>query len=150
MRIRAFVGVSILAGVFAFPTLTVAQFQQPTSEELKMTADPKYPDAAAVILNLDDKTDSSQRPVSYHSRYMRIKILKESAMDLATVSLGYLRGYDEVAAVSGRTIHADGTIIPLSVKAADLLQAKKGEIERSESTRLNSSHERRSRMPSSA
>jgi hypothetical protein len=134
MRIRAFVGVSILAGVFAFPTLTVAQFQQPTSEELKMTADPKYPDAAAVILNLDDKTDSSQRPVSYHSRYMRIKILKESAMDLATVSLGYLRGYDEVAAVSGRTIHADGTIIPLSVKPADLLQAKKGEIEIRETT----------------
>ena len=65
---------------------------------------------------------------------MRIKILKESAMDLATVSLGYLRGFDDIAAVSGRTIHADGTIVPLNVKPADLLQFKKGETEIRETT----------------
>lgn len=135
MRIRAFVGVSILTGIFVFPALTFGQYpQQPTAEELKMTADPKYPDAAAVILNLEDKTDSSQRPVSYRSRYMRIKILNESAKDLATVSLGYLRGFDQIAAVQGRTIHADGTIIPINVKPADLLQAKKGQFEIRETT----------------
>ena len=48
MRMRVFVGALVLTGVFVFPALTIAQFQQPTSEELKMTADPKYPDAAAV------------------------------------------------------------------------------------------------------
>jgi hypothetical protein len=88
MRIRAFVGVSILTGMFVFPALMFGQYpQQPTDEELKMTADPKYPDATAVILNQEEKTDDT---LHYHSKYMRVKILSEKAKELATVSLGYL------------------------------------------------------------
>lgn len=103
-----------------------AQFQPPTPEELKMTADPKYPDAAAVILNYEEKTDDV---VGYTSRYMRVKILSEKAKDLATVHLGYFKGAYSIAEVSGRTIHADGTIVPLSVKPADLMVAKQGDAE---------------------
>lgn len=58
-----------------------AQFQAPSPDELKMTADPKYPDAAAVILNYEQKLDNL---VGYQSVYTRIKVLKESAKELAT------------------------------------------------------------------
>jgi hypothetical protein len=126
MRIRAFPGASILTGVIVFPALLMAQFQQPSSEELKMTADAKYPDAAAVYLNVEDRTDDN---LHFRSLNVRVKILKESAKDLATVSLGYFRGNTSIEAVSGRTIHADGTIIPLNVKPTDLMAAKQGEAE---------------------
>lgn len=109
-----------------FATFLHAQFQQPTPDELKMTVDAQYPDAAAVILDEEDRTDDILHLVS-HS--VRIKILKDSAKQLATVSLGYLRGNLQIAAVSGRTIHADGTVIPLDVKPADLMRLKQGDTE---------------------
>jgi Domain of Unknown Function with PDB structure (DUF3857) len=104
------------------------QFQPSTPDELKMTADPKYPDAGAVFLNYEKKTDNL---VGYESVYARIKILKESAKDLATVHIPYFKseGFAGVAAVSGRTIHSDGTIVPLNVKPDDLMRAKSGESE---------------------
>ena len=104
----------------------VAQFQQSTPEELRMAEDPKYPGASAIILNHEEKYDDV---VHYTSIYSRIKILKETAKDLATVQVGYFRGGMEVAQVSGRTIHADGAIVPLAVKPADLMQAKQGDME---------------------
>jgi hypothetical protein len=60
---------------------------------------------------------------------MRVKILSEKAKELATVSLGYFGSISTVDAVSGRTIHADGTVIPLDMKPADLMRAKQGEAE---------------------
>ncbi|MGA2251303.1 DUF3857 domain-containing protein [Terracidiphilus sp.] len=103
-----------------------AQFQKPTDDELKMTADPQYPDAAAIMLNYEEKTDDATH---FTSHYARIKILRDSAKELATVSLGYIRGGEEVSAVSGRTIHSDGSITDLAVKPADLMRAKQGETE---------------------
>ena len=103
-----------------------AQFQKPSDDELKMTADPQYPDAAAVILNYEEKADDI---VHFTSVYARIKILRDSAKELATVSMGYVRGDREIAAVSGRTIHSDGSITDLAVKPSDLMRAKQGETE---------------------
>src|ERR1700722_13968275 len=104
------------------------QFQSSTPDELRMTADPKYPDAGAVFLNYEKKTDNL---VGYESVYARIKILKDSAKDLATVHIPYFKseGFAGVAAVSGRTIHSDGTVIPLNVKPDDLMRVKSGESE---------------------
>jgi Domain of Unknown Function with PDB structure (DUF3857)/Transglutaminase-like superfamily len=112
--------------LFVSSSYVYAQFQKPTEEELKMTADPQYPDAAAIILNYEEKTDDTAH---FTSRYARIKILRDSAKELATVSLGYIRGGEEVSAVSGRTIHSDGSITDLAVKPADLMRAKQGEVE---------------------
>jgi hypothetical protein len=116
---------------FMFPAAMVGQFQAPTDEELKMTADAKYPDAAAVILNVDDKTDDV---LHYRSLYLRVKILKESAKDLATVRVPYIRGYNSIEGVMARTIHADGSIVPLNMKPADLMAVKQGEAELHEVT----------------
>jgi hypothetical protein len=63
-----------------------AQFQEPTKEELQMTADPKAPGAAAVYFNIEEITDD---PLHYRSFYARIKVLQEKGKELATVELPY-------------------------------------------------------------
>jgi hypothetical protein len=102
----------------------LAQFQEPTQDELKMTADPKAPGAAAVYLNVEEVTDDS---LHYRTVYTRIKVLTEKGKDLATVETPYLIGDSKITDIKARTIHSDGTIIPLQGKAEDLLVAKSGE-----------------------
>jgi hypothetical protein len=102
-----------------------AQFQAPTPEELKMTADPKAPGAAAVYLNIEEITNDE---LHFRSYYARIKVLTEKGKDLATVEVPYLREAFKVTDIKARTIHADGTVVPLLGKPDDLLIAKKGDV----------------------
>ena len=127
MRIRGLVrSLPLLFLVLAAPTLLCAQFTQPTDEELKMTSDPKAPGASAVYLYREDVTDDTTHT---HTIYERIKILSEKGKDLATKHLSYLRFRDTVSDIQGRTIHADGTIIPLTAKPSDLMAFKAGFFE---------------------
>src|SRR5579863_2913421 len=103
------------------PVLLQAQFQEPSKEELQMTSDPKAPGAAAVYLNIQEVTDD---PLHYHSFYARIKVFQEKGKELATIELPYLRGDTKVTDIKGRTIHSDGTVIPLTGKPDDLLVSK--------------------------
>lgn len=98
-----------------------AQFQEPASDELKMTSDPKAPGAAAVYLYREEEEDDFRHSYSY---YARIKVLTEKGKELATVRIPYLRGFDSVTDIQGRTIHSDGTIVPLTAKPADLMDVK--------------------------
>ena len=90
------------------------QFQPPTPDELKMTADPKAPGADAVYLNIEEIAND---PMQFQSYYARIKVLTEKGKELATVEVPYLKGNLKVTDIKGRTIHADGTIIPLNGQA---------------------------------
>ncbi len=108
------------------PVIVCAQFQQPNNEELKMTADPKAPGADAVYLEINEIAND---PLHYKSTYTRIKVLTEKGKELATVELPYLKGSYKVEGIKGRTIHPDGTVIPLSVKPEDLMVAKTGETQ---------------------
>src|ERR1035438_5495067 len=119
MRTGAFLRSSLLLFAAACPALLLAQFQQPTDEELKMTADPKAPGAAAVFLNV---TETADRDVNFESYYARIKVLTEKGKNLAVVELPYRKHFYKVADIKGRTIHQDGTIIPLTGKPDDLLE----------------------------
>jgi len=113
------------------------QFQTPTPEELKMTADPKAPGAAAVYLNVEEVTND---PRHYAIVYARIKVLTEKGKTLATVDVPFVRKshfnptdrefFNSVTDITGRTIHSDGTIVPLEYKPEDQLISKKGEFER--------------------
>jgi hypothetical protein len=107
--------------ILVTPALLIAQFQQPTAEELKMTADPKAPGAAAVYLNVEEVADDQ---LHYRSSYARIKVLEEKGMDMATVEIPYEHGNFKISDIKARTIHADGTVIPLIGKPEDLLIAK--------------------------
>jgi hypothetical protein len=107
--------------ILASPALLRAQFQEPTQEELKMTADPKAPGAAAIYLYREEVTDNPNRTLSY---YVRIKVLAEKGKELATVSTPYEKGVDKVTQIEGRTIHADGSVVPLTAKPSDLMAIK--------------------------
>ncbi len=121
MRVRKITPKLFLFLTMASPLLLNAQFQSPTNEELKMTSDPTYPDAAAVYLNI---VEVANDPIHFHSFYARIKVLGEKGKDLATVEVPYLRGNFKVRDIKARTIHADGTVIPLVGKPEDLLISK--------------------------
>jgi Domain of Unknown Function with PDB structure (DUF3857)/Transglutaminase-like superfamily len=121
-RIFSFSALLCLAATISVPAQ--AQFKQPSDEELKMTADPKTPGAAAVYLNIEEIAND---PLHYQSFYGRIKVLTEKGKELATVELPYLKGDFKIADIKGRTIHSDGTVTSLAVKAEDLLVSKSGE-----------------------
>ena len=155
MRFRPLVYVAALSAAVAAPCVGFAQFQAPTDAELKMTDDPKAPGADAVYLYREEAQDDD---IGFRSVYERIKVLTEKGKELATVRVAYQRhfsygdrtgdrdaenranfvdrmsGHMEVAAISGRTIHSDGTVIPLTTTAADLTDVKKGENQINTST----------------
>jgi transglutaminase-like putative cysteine protease len=116
----------VLSLAFLLPAAAaLAQFQDPTKEELSMTADPKAPGAAAVYLNLEQKTDDT---LHYRSVYARIKVLTEKGMDLATVEVPYASGEQKVTGIKARTIHPDGTVVQLEGTPEDLLAKKAGDV----------------------
>ena len=100
------------------PALAHAQFQVPSNEELKMTEDPKAPGAAAVCLYREENVDDATHA---HSYYERVKVLAAKGKELATIRIPYERTAFKVASIAGRTIHADGTILPLVANPADLM-----------------------------
>jgi transglutaminase-like putative cysteine protease len=111
----------LLVFVAATAPILHAQFQEPTPAELKMTADPKAPGAAAVYLYREETTDDH---LHFHSYYERVKILTEKGKELATIHVPYQRGGFKVTDIKGRTIHSDGTIVPLTSKPEDLMEAR--------------------------
>jgi len=98
-------------------------FQKPTKEELEMKSLPGFPGAAAVVLFREEITKDDLHEVLH---YERIKILTEEGKNYANVSIGFVRTSDigadysgdqkTIEDVIGRTIHADGTIIPFTGK----------------------------------
>lgn len=121
MRISVAVCAAALSVCLVSPLLMHAQFTEPTKEELQMTSDPKAPGAAAVYLYREETADDI---LHFHSYYERIKVLTEKGKELATVRIPYEHKGFKVTDIKGRTIHADGTVIPLTAKGADLVDVK--------------------------
>jgi len=87
-----------------------------------MTSVPEYPGVPAVVLYREVINSAPSRSVTV---YERIKVLNEAGKKYSNIELGYLHTsffggddtYDSsVKDVAGRTIHADGTIIPFNGK----------------------------------
>ena len=121
MKIRLGLQTAFVLVAFSLSSPLRAQFQPPTPEELKMTAEPKAPGAAAVYLYREEIDDDN---LNYESSYTRIKVLTEKGKELATVSVPYPKGAFSVTDIKARTIHSDGTIIPLNIKPTDLVDQK--------------------------
>src|SRR5271157_5669008 len=109
MRFHVFLRSTFMLFVAASPLVLRAQFQDPTPDELKMTSDPKAPDAAAIYLYREEKTDDRN---GFESLYERIKVLTEKGKSVATVSIPYEKGMTKITNIQGRTIHPDGAVIP--------------------------------------
>jgi hypothetical protein len=98
-------------------------FVKPTAEELSMTSLPGYPGVAAVVLFREETTQDDMHVVLH---YERMKILTEDGKKFANIELpfvtttgdgNYVGGDDKnLGQIEGRTIHADGTIIPFTGK----------------------------------
>jgi hypothetical protein len=121
MRIPSLVRNPLLLLAITSPTVLFAQFKAPTPEELKMTDDPKAPGAAAVYLDIEESCSDPDHVMNF---YARIKVLQEKGKELASVEIPYVRGFDKIEGIEGRTIHSDGTVIPLAGKPEDLLMDK--------------------------
>ena len=91
---------------------------QPTPEELKMTAEPAAPGAAAIYLYRDERVDDT---LHGHTLYVRIKVLTEKGERYADVEIPYEGRQFAIRAVEGRTIHSDGTVIPFTGKPYEKL-----------------------------
>ena len=83
-----------------------------------MTAESKAPGAAAVYLYR--RRDRLTTRCTFKSFYARIKVLPEKGKELATVEVPYVHGEFNINDIKGRTIHADGTVVPLDGKPEDL------------------------------
>lgn len=106
-----------------------AQWTSPTPEELSMTSQREVPGARSVILFQEETSDDT---LHMFSIYTRIKVLTELGKQDANVELGYVKGQFNsgftVNDISGRTIHADGTIIPFTGKPFEKLIEKSSEF----------------------
>jgi Transglutaminase-like superfamily/Domain of Unknown Function with PDB structure (DUF3857) len=124
MTMRWMVSVLAMVGMVGAAAHAADTFVKPTPEELAMTSLPGYPGAAAVVLYREEITDDDLHVVQH---YDRIKILTKDGEKYANVALPFIstsneydpynRGDDKTLdQIVGRTIHADGTVIPFTGK----------------------------------
>ncbi len=120
---------AILLFAAIVPAAACAQFQPINPDELKMTSDPKAPGADAEYLYLEEIDADVQHSSTY---YARIKVFTEKGKEAATVEIPYWGDMYSIGGISGRTIHADGTVISLNVKPEDLTirKTKRGRVNR--------------------
>lgn len=126
MRFREYPA-RLLILCFVLGALTArAQFKEPTKDELRMTAEPRAPGAPFIYLDYEDVRDQE---TTTDVIYRRIKVLTEKGKEAATVTLEYLPKEEKMPLVDARTIHADGTVVPMTEKPASLVDLKTKEVQ---------------------
>ena len=124
---------AVLSGltVLSAASARAQQWTAPTPEELSMTSQPEVPGAPAVYLFREETTDDKMHMFSI---YTRLKILTERGKEFSNVELSYAKAHNgggfTVEDIQGRTIHADGTIIPFTGKPYEKL------IEKTQGTKI--------------
>jgi hypothetical protein len=97
--------------LFSLSTLAFATDWPPISDsDRALTSIPAQPGAPAVIL-VREQTDDNMNNLLIV--YERIKILTDAGRKYATIELPYSRQVS-ISELSGRTIHADGSVIPFA------------------------------------
>jgi hypothetical protein len=128
MRNRNLLLPALACALAVLPVPANAQFKNLVPAELQIQSDPQWPGADALGLDLEESSDDQTQLRAF---YRRIKVLTEKGKELATVRMSYLPDQESLVTVNARTIHADGTVIPLSGQPADLveLQEKKFRVQ---------------------
>jgi len=90
-------------------------------DEQSMTNVPDQPGIPALILLRQETDDDS---LHYHMVYTRIKVLTEAGRKYSDVELPYNRRGFTIQQVSGRTVHADGSVVPFEGKPFDKVVIK--------------------------
>lgn len=109
---------------FLFSLRSVAADWPPiSSEDLSMTSIKEQPGAPAVVLDREEIDDDMNND---HSVYERIKVLTDAGREFANIEIPYRRRWFSITGISGRTVHADGSIVPFEGKPFDKTVAKSG------------------------
>jgi Domain of Unknown Function with PDB structure (DUF3857) len=98
---------------FCLPAYAAEDWLPVSPDELKMTSEPKAPDAPAIYLYRQVDRDDAQ---SHQAVYERIKILSEEGRKYADVQIPFLKGRDNIKDLQARTIEPDGSIVNLEAK----------------------------------
>ena len=116
-----------LCVLFAFCSIYACAADWPpvSPEDLSMVSIKEQPGTSAVILLREEVDDDMN---SARLVYERIKILTDAGREYANVEIPYSRRHFTVGAVSGRTIHSDGSIVPFEGKAFDKTVVKGKDI----------------------
>src|SRR5579871_819229 len=77
-------------------------------QDLKMTDLKEQPGAPAVVLNREEIDDDMNNVQTVTER---IKILSDAGREYANVELPYSRRGFSITGISGRTVHADGSVV---------------------------------------
>ncbi len=85
-------------------------------EDLKMTDLKEQPGAPAVVLNREEIDDDMNNVQTVTER---IKILSDAGREYANVELPYSRRGFSITGISGRTVHADGSVVVFEGKPFD-------------------------------
>jgi hypothetical protein len=117
----SFLTISLLSLSILPATAFAADWQQPTPEELKMTAEPSAPNADTIYLYREDVTDNK---LHMEAVYVRMKILREEGKKYADVEINGASRDFHITDIQGRTIHSDGTVIPFTGKPYEKLLVK--------------------------
>jgi len=110
---------------FAAPWSTAADWPPIAPEEQAMTSIPEQPGAPAVILSREE-TDNDL--LHFHSTYVRIKVFTEAGREYANVQIPYDRHGGTIGGVAGRTVHADGSVVPFEGKPLDKIIVKQHDL----------------------
>ena len=121
---RIWLAMAIAASISAFAASGVNEgFQDPSPDELKMTAEPLAPGAPAIILFRQvDRDDNGH--TSHEYNYFRIKILTEEGRKYANIEIPFFKDRGNVVNVRGRTIRPDGSVADFDGKVFDQQIAK--------------------------
>jgi hypothetical protein len=111
--------ISLLACVWcssaAGSSSSAAAFRPVNPEELKMTAEPAAPGAAAIILFREVHRDDSGL-TAHEDDYFRIKILTEEGRKYADIEIPYDKDTGNIVHVRARTIKPDGSMVDFDGK----------------------------------
>ncbi len=80
-----------------------------TADDLAMKAEPKAPNAPAIILYMDVRRDDS---TGREDRYQQVKILTEDGRSYGDIEIAYDRKREDVKYIEARTVRKDGTVVP--------------------------------------
>ena len=104
-RVAVLIIFATLGGRLSAPAFG-QEFLPVSAEELKLTTEPRAPEAAAIILQRRVDRDDQR---SMETQYYRIKILKEDGRQYANVEIPFDRGYAEVINIRGRVTQPNGS-----------------------------------------
>ncbi len=98
--------------LWAAPAWAGQEFQPISPDELKMTAEPLAPRAAAIILQRRvDRDDNGGYARAHEDNYLRIKILTEEGRKYGDVEIPVYVRIANVRDIKARTIRSDGSIV---------------------------------------